>query len=189
MPKSNQEVKKNSDFLRNSLVENAIFFPSHDVLWTHFVSKFQSEDSKGNFIEFSTDIIFQQTRFEQSNFARIFNLIAFLRRSKTISSGCLPRNCRMTANSSLQWPKILRFLQWRPSEWQTSQTDTRELQTTGLLRTLSFFPIERSQRGSRSSGFETQNGRKRDVCGLAWRTKKSEESSRAPRTSTHVSRI
>ena len=33
-------------------------FSSHDVLQTHFVSKFQSEDSKANFIEFSTDIIF-----------------------------------------------------------------------------------------------------------------------------------
>ena len=78
--------------------ENAIFFLSHDVLQTHFVPKFQSEDSKGNFIEFSTDIIFStffdlyKTGFEQSNFARIFNLIAFLRRSKTISSWCLPRN-------------------------------------------------------------------------------------------------
>ena len=60
---------------------------------------------------FSTDIIFftillsSQTRFEQSYFARIFDLIAFLRRSKIISSRCLPRNCRMTANSSLQIAK------------------------------------------------------------------------------------
>ena len=62
-------------------------------------------------MEFSTDIIFfnifslYKTRFEQSNFAPIFNLIAFLRRSKMISSACLPRNCRTTANSSLQMAK------------------------------------------------------------------------------------
>ena len=94
-----------------SRVENAIFVPSHDILQTHFVSRLQSENSKGNFMEFATDIIFstfvslRKTRFEQSNFARIFDLIAFLRRSKIISSGCLPRNCRMTANSSLQMAK------------------------------------------------------------------------------------
>ena len=47
---------------------------------------------------------FRNTRFEQSN-SRNFDLIAFLRRSKIISSGCLPRNCRMTLNSSLQMAK------------------------------------------------------------------------------------
>ena len=41
-----------------SHVENAIFFLSHEDLQTYFVPNFQSEDSKGNFIEFSTDIIF-----------------------------------------------------------------------------------------------------------------------------------
>ena len=60
---------------------------------------------------FSTDLIsctifgLRRHSFEQSNFERILDLIAFLRRTKLISGGCLPRNCRQTANSNLQMAK------------------------------------------------------------------------------------
>ena len=52
--KSNQEVEGKFGILRKF---KRNLFPSHEVLQTYFVPNFQSEDSKGNFIEFSTDII------------------------------------------------------------------------------------------------------------------------------------
>ena len=95
--KNRPKRKEKFGILRKfSHVENTIFFPSHDVLQTHRIFDGQN---------FSTFFDLHKTGFEQSNFARIFNLIAFLRRSKTISSEGLPRNCRMTANSSLQMAK------------------------------------------------------------------------------------
>ena len=56
-------------------------------------------------MEFLKDLIFstffglRKTRFEQSCFAQIFDLIAFLRRSETISIGLPFRNSRTRSSA------------------------------------------------------------------------------------------